>query len=54
MLNNNKNAEREKGMRLLPRTAAAVLAALVVTVGASAAEVPEEASVVLAVCWLAQ
>jgi peptide/nickel transport system substrate-binding protein len=42
MLNNNKNAEREKGMGLLlPHTAAVLLAALMLTVGVSAAEVPK-------------
>jgi peptide/nickel transport system substrate-binding protein len=42
MLNNNKNAEREKGMGLLlPHTAAVLLAALMLTIGVSAAEVPK-------------
>ena len=42
MLSNNKNAEREQGMEsLLPRAAAVLLAALVVTAGASAAEAPK-------------
>src|SRR5216684_9402606 len=42
MLTNKKNAEREQGMELmLPRAAAALLVGLVLTVGASAAEVPK-------------